>query len=593
MCGLFGFVCFSGAPQDYLLPAREALNTLTHRGPDQHSDALAGNVYLGHRRLSILDLSEAGRQPMASSDEAVAIAVNGEIYNHTQLRSQLGLSHFRSRSDSEVVLHGYQKWGLEGLLERMDGMYALAIHDRAKSKLILARDRVGIKPLYYARIGAWFAWASELKALERFLYAEALEYDGTALYDFLAYRYIPTPKTPYRQIHKLPAARSLQLNTQTGHLDLRCYWTLQPQSLNRPKDEIAAELREKITNSVRTQIMADVPLGTFLSGGIDSTIVTNHASSMLPHMHSFSIGFDQASHDETRFAAIAAEAFGTEHHVKTLDKSHSHGILDLMRRLCDEPFGDYSALAAWHLSGLARQHVTVALSGDGGDELFGGYKWYDRIPSILRRRGPFAGFAERLSLPYHKRAPSYARRVANAIAVRAGMSMQEIYIVLMNGEPQLTRRQFREILEIPTDYDDYWLIRQHYDARHGPRKSLQVLDFHTYLVDDILAKVDRSSMHFGLECRVPLLSRELVELAFSLPEDFIYMGGQLKGGLKYAYRDILPPEILKRGKKGFGIPVRAWDVLSDESFEVAVLRDYLRVRRRYPVVETGTLEPVS
>lgn len=580
MCGLFGFVNFQGSAQIGLERGRSALNELQHRGPSQWGEAVLDNVYCGHRRLSILDLSDAGKQPLMSADGEVALTANGEIYNFTSLRTELAKSYrFTSNSDSEVALHGYMAWGINGLVERIDGMYAIAIYDRSSRKLSLIRDRVGIKPLYYARLGQWFVWASELKAIVKFLDPSQLSLDTAALYDLLTYRYIPAPKTAYVGVRKLRAGHYVTLDVTTGEVTEQRYWTLPTTVCEGDPDQLAEQLRATVDASVNAHLVSDVPVGTFLSGGMDSSIVSMHAAKAIPHLHSFSIGFDTPKYDETAFARIAATAFGTHHHEKTLVSGDSANLVAWMRSTYDEPFGDYSALPTWHVSQLARSRVTVALSGDGGDELFGGYKWYERIARIVRGRGPLASLIEKssISLPYTKRPKSKWQSVMNRITLYGGLGIFELYVVLMNAVPHNVRQHYRRDFNIPADYDDYWALRQYFKPDLGLRRALQYLDFHTYLPDDILTKVDRASMAVSLECRVPLLSRDVVEFSFSLPEHFLYYGGHLKGGLKYAYRDLLPPAILDRPKKGFGIPALGWGLLGEgeQSFEQIVLKEYL------------------
>lgn len=594
MCGLFGFVNFQGSAQEYLERGRTALDVLRHRGPNQWGEAILGNVYCGHRRLSILDVSEAGRQPMHSADGNIVITVNGEIYNFAQLRTELEKSFkFTSNSDSEVALHGYQAWGIDGLVERIDGMYAFVIYDHTKRELSLIRDRVGIKPLYYASIGQWFIWASELKAITKFLEMESLTVDNTALYDLLTYRYIPAPKTPYVEVRKLMPGHYLTLDSHSGKFVQRRYWSLPTTVRDGSREALAEQLRSTVEASVRSHLTSDVPLGTFLSGGMDSSIVSMHASSAVQQMHSFSIGFDNPEYDETQFARIASNAFGTQHHEKMLVRSDSDNLVSWMRTTYDEPFGDYSALPTFHVSQLARSHVTVALSGDGGDEIFGGYKWYDRIAQIIKARGAFSNLIDRSSfkIPYVKRPKNKWQSFLNRAALYGGMGVFELYVVLMNAVPQNIRQQYRRSLNIPSDYDDYWLLRQYYKPELGLRRALQYIDFHTYLPDDILTKVDRASMAVSLECRVPFLSRNVIEFAFSLPEHFLYLDGQLKGGLKYAYRDLLPDSILNRPKKGFGIPTLAWQIVGNDnqSFEQIVLKDYLEEHAKTSMITADSI----
>jgi asparagine synthase (glutamine-hydrolysing) len=581
MCGLFGFVDQSRPAFERLEKARKALDVLEHRGPDQWGEYVEDGIYMGHRRLSILDLSDHGRQPMMDRGRDLSVSVNGEIYNYVTIKNDLHDAAFVSRSDSEVVLHGYRKWGMRALLSRLEGMYAFVVSDKAAGQLFLARDRVGIKPMYYAHVGSIFAWASELEPLRVFLEDCQLELDNSALYDFLAYRYVPCPKSLFKAIRKLAPASFLSLDLRTGAFTVERYWSLNAVTVPSTRDQAAEELRARIAGSVRSQLVSDVALGCFLSGGMDSSIVAAESSAARSGLQTFSIGFDDPSYDETHYAAAAARAYDTVHRTKTLTKMDGAGLLDFMKNLFGEPFGDYSALPTWHVSRFARSGVVVALSGDGGDEVFGGYPWYERIPRILKWRGGARGIIERLQpLPYRRRPSHKLHSLMNRAALYLGSPLFELYVICMNGVPWSTRQQYRHRLGIPADYDDYWHLRAHYQPSLGPRKSLQYLDFHTYLPDDILTKVDRASMSVSLECRVPLLSTGLVEFGFSLSEEFLYLNGELKGGLKYAYRDVLPKDILMRKKKGFGIPVKRWGLLAGaESFELLVLDRFVESLR--------------
>ncbi len=562
MCGIFGLASLAGGPLS--LPERRraeaSLHTLAHRGPDQWGSWEKDTLYLGHRRLSILDLTDSGRQPMHSPGGSTAVAVNGEIYNYRDLRRELGTGSFLSGSDSEVVLHGYEAWGLEKLLDRLDGMYALAIVDWDRRLLHLARDRAGIKPLYYAGTETRMVWASELKAIVHFLGEADLELDFTALYDFLTYGYVPAPKTAYQGVFKLPPASVLTQRLDASLQSPRRYWHLPLPGPQGQCDEGALlhEVRERMGRSVEEQLVSDVPVGFFLSGGIDSSIVVTEAAKAHPEPRSFSIGFDHTEHDETFFANLLAEEKGVRHKVRILDRSALGGIEERMRSWYDEPFADTSALPTYHVCAFARGEVTVALSGDGGDELFGGYRWYEshaRLRSRQRRLRPVlpARFFQRLRRP---------ERLARSLRGRYGrLSLYdplELYGALLGGLAREEKEPWKARWNIPGDYDDYWFFRQHWKPELGQLRSLQFLDFHTYLPEDILTKVDRVSMAVSLEVRVPFLSRSLMELAFSLPESLTFRGGRLKGGLKDAYRNELPAPILERDKQGFSIPAQSW-----------------------------------
>jgi asparagine synthase (glutamine-hydrolysing) len=591
MCGLFGFN-LAGAdrlPEPLIGAGRAGRDTLDHRGPDGVGEAVAAGTYVGHRRLAILDLSPSGRQPMVSDDGDVAIAVNGEIYNFAGLRDRLGAERFASGSDSEVVLHGYRAWGLDRLLDEIDGMYALTIHDRARGEVHLARDRAGIKPMFIARFGELCAWASELNAVDAFAQAtgQSLTTDPTALYDFLTYGYVPAPKTRVREVEKLPPGCVATLRTADNRLQVRRYWQLPaaPADQLAPLDDppaVGERLRELVDRSVGEQLMSDVPVGFFLSGGLDSSTVVAHAAARGP-AKTFAIGWDVAEHDETHYAEEVAAHCGTDHMTRKLGDGDSAGLLERMVAWYDEPHADSSILPTYFVSQLAREQVTVALTGDGGDELFGGYKWYDRFQQV-RRTAARTGALRHLppSGPIARLGGRYGGKVARRLRLYQHDDPLALYAAILGAADPEVRERYRRELEVPGDYDRMWAFRRHWHPELGPRRALQYLDFHTYLPDDILTKVDRASMSVSLEARVPLLSRELMEFAFAQPESWHYAGGRLKGGLKDAYRDRLPAAIVDRGKKGFSIPMHRWKNVvrgRPEVFRAAVLDQWMQPAR--------------
>lgn len=544
MCGLFGCYVPEGLDESGIAAARAARDCIRHRGPDQEGEYIYSGLYMGHRRLSILDLSESGRQPMWDTANQVAITVNGEIYNHQALREELERAGyvFRSTSDSEMALYGYSHWGLDELCRRIDGMYIMVIYDQKRSQLHAVRDRSGIKPLYYFYDGHRFGWASELKALTNWLSGESLPVDESALLDFLTYRFIPAPKSIYKQIRKLEAGHLLTLELPDSTLHVRRYWSLPVGEREGSHEAMAVELVQLLEASVKEQLMGDVPLGFLLSGGIDSSAVTMLGARFANPALAFSISFAQQGRDETEFARQVAELAGAIHHTHEFPDELLGTLRTQMGDWFDEPFGDTSALPTHLVSRFARQHVTVALSGDGGDELFGGYKWYERYANEMNRSGT----------PLLARLAGRPRHFADV------KDPVELYARVRKALPADQLEAWRQRLQVPAGYDLYWAFRAHYDPGLPARKAAQVIDFHTYLPDDILTKVDRTSMQVALECRPPFLSRSLIEFAFSLPESFIYKDGELKGGLKWALRDILPASILQRGKQGFSIPDDGW-----------------------------------
>lgn len=571
MCGLFGIARKAPLDKVSLERARAALDTLVHRGPDGSGEHVSDGVFLGHRRLSILDTSEAGRQPMEAN--GVAVTVNGEIYNFSSLRRELELAGccFRSGSDSEVVLHGYQVWGLESLVMRLEGMYAVVIHDSHARRVFAFRDRIGIKPLFYHLSGGQLAWASELKAIVRNA-PDKLTLQPESFVDFLAYRYIPAPKTLYRDVFKLPPATILQFDVLAGRVSTRRYWSLPTQVISAPADELSGRLRELLDASIRDQLVSDVPLGLLLSGGLDSSAIAAFAGRRLPDIRSFSIGFNNPARDETKFAQLMSSVAGTRHTVEYLDDDDMSEFLATMQAWFDEPFADTSAVPTYRVCEFASRHVTVALSGDGGDELFGGYKWYDRFAWATRRTRMMPlragrGIAFPSQVPYHRelRLMSFSDPVWRYAHIRGSL-------------PAARLDQWKSALGVAEDYDPMWAYRQHYHPELSPRRAAQVMDFHTFLPDDVLTKVDRVSMAVSIECRPPMLSTSLVEFAFSLPEVFTYQEGSLKGGLRHALADMLPAPILSHGKQGFGVPQAEWMkriVGRAGSWQEALLEPYL------------------
>jgi asparagine synthase (glutamine-hydrolysing) len=535
-----------------------AVESISHRGPDSSRLHLEGPVKVGFRRLSIIDLAETADQPMFARDGASWLVFNGEIYGFKVIRQLLEKrGHvFRTQSDTEVVLNAYLEWG-DAFIERLEGMFAIAIWDAGKQELKLFRDRPGIKPLYYFYDGRRFAFSSELKAIEVACESQNLSIDETALYDFLGYRYVPTPKTLFRNCFKLPPAHMLSFNPSTGSVKGPTrYWNIEVpnEPSQRPLEEYCEELRSLVEASVRDQMVADVPVGFFLSGGVDSSVVVAAASGIKEDISTFSIGFDSEAVSETPFAKNIADLFKTNHHERILHKGDAQESLLNFKTWFDEPFADESAIPTFLVSKAAREKVTVVLTGDGGDEVFGGYRTYPRYARY--DQFPTApcftdSIAHWLRKPFRPRGSTV--RILNLIemALSGGPAL---WARIMGGMPTADKQAYREQLQIPKDYDDWWYYRNHWREDLPLRTRLQLLDFHTFLPDLVLTKVDRTSMAASLEARVPLLDRRIVEFSFSVPEKIRYYGGELKGMFRHAYRGVLPDHILDRRKKGFGIP---------------------------------------
>ncbi len=556
MCGLFGSTLSHAPTPDELAHLRRARDSLKHRGPDFQGDFHNTDIYIGHTRLAIVDTSTDGNQPMCSSDGRLVLAANGEIYNFRELRAQLESKHqFISRSDSEVILHGYREWGIHGLLDRLEGMFAFSLVDLDRRSLFLARDRVGIKPLYVLSSKKVVAWASELKSLETFAdssqaWTPELNIDYSAVYDYLTYQYIPTPKSLYREVTKLRPGHFVAVDLDTLTSTEQRYWHID-DAIDKPISADSVDIAELLRDSVAHQMIADVPLGFFLSGGIDSTAVVSTAAQTHRDLATFSIGFDRGN-NELPIANATAKRLGTRHTQATLHEADTGPLIAQMRSLFDEPFADTSALPTFLVAKLAREHVTVVLTGDGGDEVFSGYGRYEHLGgrSLAERSRPGINLtaAIRSSLPA-------LRRLTRGIERYALLRGFGYYTRLLGGLIKQEKNIYRQAWQIDADYDDYWHFREHYDATLDSQTALQRLDFLTYLPDDILTKVDRTTMAHSLEARVPLLDNRLVSTAFAIPASG---RGSNKRLLKRAMAGLIPDEILGREKTGFSVPASQW-----------------------------------
>ncbi|MFP4280846.1 MAG: XrtA/PEP-CTERM system amidotransferase [Halochromatium sp.] len=569
MCGITGiFDLRERRPIDRAL--LEAMNqTQFHRGPDEGGVHLEPGLGLAHRRLSIIDLS-SGQQPLFNEDESVVVTYNGEIYNFIALTRELEQAghRFRTHCDTEVIVHAWEEWG-EACVERFRGMFAFGLWDRNRQTLFLARDRLGIKPLYYSLLpDGQLLFASELKALMAHPdLPRAL--DSQAIEDYFAYGYVPEPRSIFRAVHKLPPGQVLSL--QQGQRELpppRAYWDV-PFDPLPPLDEASAmrELIERLREAVQVRQVAEVPLGAFLSGGVDSSaVVAMMAGLTREPVRTCSIGFADPAYDESRYAQQVAQRYATNHYQEQVD-SDDFALLDRLGELYDEPFADSSALPTYRVCELARRKVVVALSGDGGDENLAGYRRYRhhlaedclRRPLPLNLRRSLFGTLANL---YPK--ADWAPRVFRAKATFQALArdsvegyFQGVSILRDELRAQLFAPTFRRELQ---GYNAVELLREH-AARAPVNDSLslvQYLDLKTYLPGDILTKVDRASMAHALEVRVPILDHPLVEWISGLPPTLKIRDGEGKYLLKKAMQPYLPNEIMYRRKKGFSVPVAEW-----------------------------------
>jgi asparagine synthase (glutamine-hydrolysing) len=562
ICGIFEFHRREPIPEEFL---RRMTDTILHRGPDDEGFYSGPGIGFGFRRLSIIDVA-GGHQPISNEDGSIWVMLNGEIYNYPELyRELLARGHrFRTRSDTETIVHLYEEYG-EDCFRRLRGMFAIALWDSRERKLLLARDRVGKKPLFYAAGRERLVFGSELKAL---LAADGLprEMDLHALSDYFSLGYIPAPKTIYRAARKLRPGHYLVASPERVR-EVR-YWDLSFADVeNRSEEEWCELLRHELCEATRIRLMSEVPLGAFLSGGVDSSCVVAMMSHALERpATTCSIGFEEKEYNEIAFAREVARLFATEHHEHVV-RPNALEVLDKLVWHYDEPFADSSAVPTYYVSWVARQHVTVALGGDGGDENFAGYRRYlfdsfenrlrQYVPETLRRRlfGPLARWYPALAWAPR---PLRGKATFQSLA-RSPLEgyFNSVSIFRPGEKPRLFTPEFRRALG---GYDSLEVFREHYDraGTDDPLSRIQYVDIKTYLADDILAKVDRASMAVSLEVRAPLLDHQLMEKVARIPSSFKLRGRTGKYIFKKAMEPVLPASILYRSKQGFAVPLDRW-----------------------------------
>lgn len=566
MCGIAGIIDLEGLSDADRQAVGAMVQTLRHRGPDDLGTHLDPHAALGHARLSIIDLTAAGRQPLSNEDGAIWLTYNGEIYNFEELRTELAAKghRFRTQTDSETIVHLYEEEGPQ-CVERLRGMFAFAIWDQTRRQVFLARDRLGIKPLYYGVQGRRLVFGSEIKAL---LPADRMrgEIDLEALHDYLTFHWIPAPKSIFRGIRKLPPGHAAVFDAHGFRL--REYWDVSfAEEVDADEPALIERFRAQLAEAVRMRLVADVPLGAFLSGGLDSSAVVATMAGLRPdRVLTNSIGFDEHDHNELDYANRVAARFHTDHHCRVVRPD----AVDVVSRLAwhwDEPFADPSAIPTFYLSQMARENVTVALSGDGGDENLAGYRRYKLhsrqncvrqcLPDALRRM--LFGSLGRLYpkadwLPRPLRAQATFQQLALSPA-------EAVYHSRAAVAPARLRKLLRpEVRSALGDYSPQSVIEHHYgrcDSADPLHREMYV-DLKSYLADDILTKVDRASMAVGLEVRVPILDHRLVEFLASVPSHMKLRRGQGKYLFKQAFRPQLGPEIVDRRKMGFSVPLGAW-----------------------------------
>ena len=582
MCGIAGilgqFEFGHGAAN-----ARRMASQLTHRGPDDVGVWAEPGIALAHRRLSIIDLSPAGHQPMQSASGRYIVAFNGEIYNHLELRDALGETSWRGHSDTETLLAAIEAWSIGGALAKFSGMFAFAIWDRLERRLVLGRDRLGEKPLYYGWVGGAFLFGSELKALTAHpAWCGKVNRDALAL--FMRFGYVPLPHSIWKGVRKLLPGSYLTISADTPSAVLpepTFYWRAREAAIADVRSDLddqtaAVELERQLRSSVARQMVADVPMGAFLSGGVDSSIIVAlmQAQSSRP-VRTFTVGFTKADYNEAVYAKRVAAHLGTDHTEFYVSPSDALAVIPGLASMYDEPFGDSSQIPTHLVAAMARKHVAVCLSGDAGDELFGGYNRYFWGRSIWRRIGPLPRYLRSLSgsmihavspqiwdklgrsLPRRLRQPAFGDRMHKLAGVIDVANTDELYRRLVSQHRDSGTIVLGGV-EVPV-----WADAEADCFAASPRggdftERMMFQDLVGYLTDDILTKVDRAAMAVSLETRIPLLDHRLVEFAWSLPLHQKIRDGQGKWLLRQVLYRYVPRELIERPKQGFGIPLDSW-----------------------------------
>lgn len=584
MCGLVGFWDWQGyfSAEQGLQTVQKMADAIQHRGPDAHgvwAEERSG-LFLAHRRLSIIDLSETGHQPMLSNSGKFAIVYNGEVFNFVEIREQLKLAgvKFKGNSDTEVILEACEHWGVLNTCQKLIGMFAFALWDRQKRLIYLVRDRLGIKPLYWGIQKNTLFFGSQPKAFSKHPFW-APKLNQEALIPYFRFNYIPAPLSIFEGIHKLCPATILTIDENRHVQEIR-FWDLEKIVIEKKQQrnefqsdaDTIQQLTSLLEDAVKRRMIADVPLGAFLSGGIDSSTVVAlmQAQSMQP-VKTFSIGFNEAGFNEATYAASVAKHLNTEHHELYVESQQAQNVIPDVPSWYDEPFADVSQIPTFLVSRLARQQVKVALSGDGGDELFAGYSRYLFGQSIWQKLGIFPGWARQMlgrglrhvpvqywegvakTIPKRFRPAQFSHKISKLAEVLSVDSAAEFYKSLVSqwGDPTSLVLQGKEPILYP------WLHSQT-AVNLNFVEHMQFMDTATYLPDDILVKVDRASMAVGLEARVPLLDHRLVEFAWSLPIEMKIRHGKGKWLLRQVLNRYVPNQLIERPKMGFGVPIDQW-----------------------------------
>lgn len=577
MCGIAGFYSPEGRFKEEKI--QSMTDSIRHRGPDSEGNYFDGTCGLGHRRLSIIDLSDRASQPMFSSNGRYVIVYNGEVYNFNEIGAKMGMNApdtqktvFKSASDTEVILEAFSRYGT-GFVNELNGMFAFAIYDTLNKELFLYRDRMGIKPLYFYWDGKDFAFASEIKALKQLDHID-LTINQTAVRKFLHLGYIPAPHSIYKNIYKLKSGSWIKVNTDG--IEIKKYWDLRSKITNdiiTHKDQALVKLSDLLISSVQYQLKSDVPFGVFLSGGIDSSLVTAQAVMLSSvKVNTFSIGFEENSHNESEYAKAVAKYLGTSHHEFIVSYKDALNLVETITHTYDEPFADSSCMPTMLVSKLAKEYVTVTLSGEGGDELFfgyGSYKWANLLsnPIVNALKTPASAVLGKMSSRYARvgRLLDYDKSTHLASHIFS----QEQYLFTESEVDKILSEEYKSLSSIEPAHSIDSLLRVVEERNNSgnigvlerklnPMEIQAIYDLENYLQDDLLTKVDRASMKYSIETRVPYLDHRMVEFALNLSPDLKFRNGIYKYILKQVLYQYVPKHLFDRPKQGFAIPLNKW-----------------------------------
>lgn len=591
MCGISGYYSFSNVFSEQEL--HEMTDSIAYRGPDASGYFTDENCGLGHRRLSIIDLSENANQPMHSSDNRYVMVYNGEVYNYREIAVELKQNfkiNFRTSSDTEVILEAYAQYGPQ-FVTKLNGMFSIVIYDKIKQELFVCRDRLGIKPLYYFYDGKNFAFASELKALTKLKFIPRVV-NQNAIYQFLHMGFVPAPQSIYQSIKKLESGFWMKISKD--NLESKSYWTIEQQITEKiitKEKQAIVMLSELLMSSIQYQIKSDVPFGVFLSGGIDSSLITANAVNLSGvKVNTFSIGFEENRYNESIYAKAIANYLNTSHHEFIVSYKDAIDLIDSVFETYSEPFADSSAIPTMLVSKLAKQHVTVCLSGEGGDELFfgyGAYQWAQRLnnPLVKTFRYPISNILK--SIDRFKRHSDYFLYPNKQLQYSHILSQEQYFFSFNELNKLLTTEFLTTQGNLNTELlNNFGIQIDHLNRNLTPMEKQSVFDLNIYLQDDLLSKVDRASMKFSLETRVPYLDHRIVEFALNLSPELKYKAGTSKYLLKEILYQYIPKKFFDRPKQGFAIPLEKWlknelRFLIENNLSESIIKKYNFVNYEY------------